>query len=56
MLVLGLSEVYLSSSNWEDLCKDVNFDCSEKGIQVQSMDSPELEHSRRSEQVLSNTG
>merc|ERR1711881_108870 len=23
----------------EDLCKDVNFDCSEKGIQVQSMDS-----------------
>eukprot|EP00933_Yihiella_yeosuensis_P045429 TRINITY_DN407_c0_g3_i1.p1 TRINITY_DN407_c0_g3~~TRINITY_DN407_c0_g3_i1.p1 ORF type:complete len:259 (-),score=79.66 TRINITY_DN407_c0_g3_i1:240-1016(-) len=23
----------------KDLCKDVNFDCSEKGIQVQSMDS-----------------
>merc|ERR1739836_108893 len=22
-----------------DLCKDVNFDCSEKGLQVQSMDS-----------------
>merc|ERR1719473_1006225 len=23
----------------KDLCKDVNFDCSEKGLQVQSMDS-----------------
>merc|ERR1712004_215989 len=23
----------------QDLCKDVNFDCSEKGLQVQSMDS-----------------
>jgi len=23
----------------KDLCKDVNFDCSEKGVQVQSMDS-----------------
>merc|ERR1711862_1051860 len=23
----------------KDLCKDVNFDCSEKGMQVQSMDS-----------------
>merc|ERR1711868_121608 len=23
----------------KDLCKDVNFDCSERGIQVQSMDS-----------------
>ena len=22
----------------KDLCKDVNFDCSEKGLQVQSMD------------------
>jgi len=23
----------------KDLCKDINFDCSEKGLQVQSMDS-----------------
>ena len=23
----------------KDLCKDVNFDCSERGLQVQSMDS-----------------
>ena len=23
----------------KDVCKDVNFDCSEKGMQVQSMDS-----------------
>merc|ERR1712139_597900 len=23
----------------KDLCKDVNFDCSERGIQVQSMDN-----------------
>merc|ERR1712038_1519441 len=23
----------------KELCKDVNFDCSEKGLQVQSMDS-----------------
>merc|ERR1712137_862699 len=23
----------------KDICKDVNFDCSEKGLQVQSMDS-----------------
>ena len=23
----------------QDLCKDVNFDCSEKGIEVQCMDS-----------------
>merc|ERR1712060_971476 len=27
----------------KDLCKDVNFDCSEKGLQVQSMDSSHVD-------------
>jgi proliferating cell nuclear antigen len=28
----------------KELCKDVNFDCSEKGLQVQSMDSSHVAH------------
>ena len=27
------------AESMKDLCKDVNFDCSEKGIEVQCMDS-----------------